>query len=108
MQSDRSPLDREKPKKMLLGFDQNTFPMIRDEKEELFEKKPSQENMNFSHHDPTVKLLEIQKSKDGSSSHRVQPWTNPAHMQRLEEYLSNQRVHRTLLIDNLNKNMESI
>ena len=38
----------EKPKKMLLGFDQNTFPMIRDEKEERFAKKESKENMDFT------------------------------------------------------------
>jgi hypothetical protein len=33
---------------MLHGFDHNTFPMIRDEKEERFARRPSQEKMEFN------------------------------------------------------------
>ena len=97
-----------------MGHDKNSFPMIRDEKEEAFAPKDSSNafktsiTKNYPAHEDT---FERRTRAEGASPFKKAAkysWTNPEHMEKLEEFLQQDNQSRTMLIENLNKNMENI
>lgn len=78
----------------LFGYDQNSFPMIRDEPEERFAKFDKEMDVGLNNEVKNVKWVSIEdktrKSASipmGSTSYNPEAWTNPVHMERLEAYL---------------------
>lgn len=99
----------------LFGYDQNSFPMIRDEPEERFAKFDKEMDVGLNNEVKNVKWVSIEEKTRksasipmGSSSYNPEAWANPVHMQRLEAYLEQESQQRVDLIQSLNKNMENI
>ena len=80
----------EKARQKVNGYEHQSFPFIRPEKEELFSQTGYNKGGFQIHQSPTPPnhqgLLPQVKSSE--------QWTNPEHMERLERYLEEEQMNR--------------
>lgn len=100
-----------------MGYNKSSFPYIRDEKEEMFTVKESAHAFKSispsKKHNPKEDTLERRTRAERSPPFnrtvlQNTSWSNDEHMDKLEEFLQQDRQNRTILIENLNRNMENI